>query len=99
MYYSGAPFAFKENKNVRSLLAYISKKGFSVGDKLPPERELAEQLGISRNSLREALKVLEASTSSSRRSSTAISSRRSATAAAFSFGRKIRSPTTAAPSG
>ena len=46
MYYSGAPFAFKENKNVRSLLAYISKKGFSVGDKLPPERELAEQLGI-----------------------------------------------------
>ena len=60
MYYSGAPFAFKENKNVRSLLAYISKKGFSVGDKLPPERELAEQLGISRNSLREALKVLEA---------------------------------------
>lgn len=41
MYYSGAPFAFKENKNVRSLLAYISKKGFSVGDKLPPERELA----------------------------------------------------------
>ena len=60
MYYSGAPFAFKENKNVRSLLAYISKKGFSVGGKLPPERELAEQLGISRNSLREALKVLEA---------------------------------------
>ena len=46
MYYSGAPFAFKENKNVRSLLAYISKKDFSVGDKLPPERELAEQLGI-----------------------------------------------------
>ena len=59
-YYSGAPFAFKENKNVRSLLAYISKKGFSVGDKLPPERELAESFRHSRNSLREALKVLEA---------------------------------------
>ena len=36
MYYSGAPFAFKENKNVNNLLAYISKKGFSMGDKLPP---------------------------------------------------------------
>lgn len=80
MYYSGAPFAFKENKNVRSLLAYISKKGFSVGDKLPPGARAAEQLGISRNSLREALKVLERWTLW-----------RSATAAAFSFGRKIRS--------
>lgn len=29
------------------------------GDKLPPERELAEQLGSSRNSVREGLKVLQ----------------------------------------
>ena len=58
MYYSGAPFAFKENKNVRSLLAYISKKGFSVGDKLPPERELAEQLGISLSSANRMLAKL-----------------------------------------
>ena len=58
MYYSGAPFAFKENKNVRSLLAYISKKDFSVGDKLPPERELAEQLGISRSTLWRRMKQL-----------------------------------------
>ena len=86
MYYSGAPFAFKENKNVRSLLAYISKKGFSVGDKLPPERELAEQLGISRNSLREALKVLNGN-------------RRTFHIFMTESGRKIRSPTTAAPSG
>lgn len=29
------------------------------GDKLPPERELAEQFGVNRGSIREALKVLE----------------------------------------
>jgi len=34
---------------------------FSPGDKLPPERELAEMFGVSRPSVREALNILAAS--------------------------------------
>ena len=34
---------------------------FSPGDKLPPERELAEMFGVSRPSVREALNILSAS--------------------------------------
>lgn len=38
----------------------LSSGELTPGTKLPPERELAASLGVSRNSLRQALKVLEA---------------------------------------
>jgi GntR family transcriptional regulator, transcriptional repressor for pyruvate dehydrogenase complex len=37
----------------------IAEGTLSPGDRLPPERELAERTGVSRSSLRQALKVLE----------------------------------------
>ncbi|MBX3051350.1 MAG: FadR family transcriptional regulator [Caldilineaceae bacterium] len=39
--------------------SYIIEQGLMPGDALPPETELAEQLGVSRNSVREAIKSLE----------------------------------------
>jgi DNA-binding FadR family transcriptional regulator len=38
----------------------ILRRGLSAGDPLPTESELMEELGIGRNSVREALKVLQA---------------------------------------
>ena len=37
----------------------ILKGAYAPGDKLPPERNLAKELGVNRSSLREALKTLE----------------------------------------
>lgn len=37
----------------------IDKGGLNSGDKLPPERELAEVFGVSRHTVREALRALE----------------------------------------
>ena len=39
--------------------AYIIEQALMPGDALPPETELAEQFGVSRNSVREAIKSLE----------------------------------------
>ncbi|GCE31013.1 GntR family transcriptional regulator [Dictyobacter alpinus] len=43
---------------VNHLLVLIREKKLRPGDKLPPERELASMLGVSRPSLREALRTL-----------------------------------------
>lgn len=44
----------------RELLELIIAEGIDEGQALPPEAELSEKLGISRNSLREGVKALQA---------------------------------------
>lgn len=44
---------------VEHIQRLILRGGLTAGDRLPSQRELAEQLGVSRPSLREALTVLE----------------------------------------
>ena len=44
---------------IDQLRGLILKGAYAPGDKLPPERKLAEELGVNRASLREAIKSLE----------------------------------------
>src|ERR1043165_8103099 len=40
------------------LIALITERHLKPGDRLPPERELSAEMGVSRSSLREALRAL-----------------------------------------
>lgn len=44
---------------VHRLREYIEEAGLQAGDRLPSERELAERLGVSRNTLKQATVALE----------------------------------------
>ena len=44
---------------IEKIKAMIVSGELSPGDRLPPEKELSERLGLSRNSMREAVKALE----------------------------------------
>src|SRR3954465_2059701 len=41
------------------LISYVVNGAWKAGDRIPPERELCQHLGIARTSLREALKAME----------------------------------------
>jgi GntR family transcriptional repressor for pyruvate dehydrogenase complex len=44
---------------VAQLREHVAARGLKAGDRLPPERELAERLGVSRASIKQAIVVLE----------------------------------------
>ncbi len=52
-----------DNKAYLKVIAYIReqlvREQLAIGNKLPTERELSENLGLSRNSIREALRTME----------------------------------------
>src|SRR4051812_18980047 len=48
--------------SVAAQLTQLIKKGvYAVGEKLPPERVLSDEFGVSRSSMREAIRSIEAS--------------------------------------
>lgn len=44
---------------VQQILAWVADNGLGVGDRLPPERELATRLGVSRATVSQALVAME----------------------------------------
>lgn len=53
------PEMVERNNALQQLRVLINDGGYQSGDRLPPERELIERLGVSRNSLRKGLETLE----------------------------------------
>ena len=49
----------KSQMAAEMLLEEIKKKQFKVGERLPPERIVAREMGVSRNTLREAIAALQ----------------------------------------
>lgn len=53
----------KQQKAYRCVIDYFKKKiidgELRPGEKLPPEREIAERLNVSRNSVREAIRIMD----------------------------------------
>lgn len=47
------------NSVFEQLLSFVVNESWKPGDRIPPERELCQKLGIARTSLREALKAME----------------------------------------
>ena len=52
---------------IDSIKEQIMDQELVLGQSLPPEREISEKLGVSRNSVREALKILTVMRSEERR--------------------------------
>ena len=57
-YFYDEPMAVTDEA-IEKIKAMIVSGELAPGDRLPPEKELAERLGLSRNSMREAVKALE----------------------------------------
>lgn len=47
------------DKIIRQIKQLVSSGHLNPGDRLPPERKLAEKLGVSRSHIREAIRKLE----------------------------------------
>lgn len=54
------PFPSRQRQVMEAIKSFILEQGLIAGDLMPTESELVEQLGVSRNALREAIKALQA---------------------------------------